>query len=542
MMDLFATTPTASELVDDTHAFFAPVSSDLVDSLVGQYQAMRQRISRVAEVIASPDLDGALHYFADAAGRNDRHLSRSTVATMFDEPGATAALNASFWSKAMRMTDVLDCMPQKRRDEWHKSISEHLAPDFTDETVRATLKDLLSQRQKFFAERVDGIFRALSGEHVTNAPEAFGKRMIVSRVINEWGSPDHSRTGTINDLRVVVAKFMGRDEPKWDASDSVVRYARSRPGEWIRLDGGALRIRCYKVGTAHLEVHPDMAWRLNQVLAGLYPLAIPAKFRQRPIKQAKEFQMLARPLPFAVLAVLAGLEQARDLNQDRGYRTNAYIPVPGIFALKYGSGEGSHAEAGKVLEMIGGTPAGQGRWAFDYDPLSVVRDIVSSGCLPDKKAHQYYPTPRPVGQAALALARVESGHSVLEPSAGQGALAELMPVSANVTCVEISKLHCAILESKGFATIQADFLEWSKSGALFDRVLMNPPFSEGRWQAHLLAAVGCVKQGGRLVAILPASAKGKSVLPGWSLDWSSAFDNQFQGTGVSVVLLTATRE
>jgi hypothetical protein len=46
---------------------------------------------------------------------------------------------------------------------------------------------------------------------------------------------------------------------------------------------------------------------------------------------------------------------------------------------------------------------------------------------------------------------------------------------------------------------------------------------------------------GRLVAILPASAKGKDVLPGLALEWSRVYENEFAGTSVDVVILVATR-
>ena len=60
----------------------------------------------------------------------------------------------------MQLTDVLDLMPQARRDAWHASIREHKCPDFDEATVRATLEDLLGQRHTFLAERVDGFFEA----------------------------------------------------------------------------------------------------------------------------------------------------------------------------------------------------------------------------------------------------------------------------------------------------------------------------------------------------------------------------------------------
>src|SRR5690606_32014413 len=100
-------------------------------------------------------------------------------------------------------------------------------------------------------------------------------------------------------------------------------------------------------------------------------------------------------------------------------------------------------------------------------------------------------------------------------------------------------IHCKVLVGKGYHTVWADFLAWG--GEVFDRIVMNPPFSEGRWQAHIQHAASLLADGGRLVAILPASAKGKDVLPGFDLTWSPIYDNEFAGTSVSVVILKAEK-
>lgn len=545
-------------ITGDEPEFFAPVASDLIDGLIGQYQAMRAKVERVAAVMNGPDLAGALHYFAEYAGRNDRHLSSSTVEKLFDPVGAIAHLNAAFWSKAMHLTDVLDVMPQARRDAWHKQIQNPLGekknswdtewtvepiPEFNEENVRSTLTALLTQREQFFAERVDGIFRSLSKTHVTNCPEGFSRRMILANVVDSWGTVGHGRAGVINDLRCIIARFMGREEPKYDATSSVVRYARERRGEWISIDGGALRIRCYMVGTAHLEVHPEMAWRLNAVLAQLYPLAIPSNFRERPKKRLKEFKMIGRPLPFAVLAKLATLDTARDLNPNRGFRDNTRVSVPGCYDFKYATNEASEqvtAEACRVLQALGGTPVSRTRWAFDYNPLEVIKEIVASGCLPDQKAHQFYPTPESLARIAVDLAEIGDGHQVLEPSAGMGGLADLLPAD-RTTCVEISPLHCKVLVAKGFKAVNdGDFLALPVSRA-FDRVVMNPPFSAGRWQAHTEHAAKMLTHRGRLVAILPASAKTSDLqLPAADVQWHGPYDNEFAGTSVSVRIMVAT--
>lgn len=540
---------------DDTPEFFAPANTDMIDGLLSEYKAMRAKVERVAAVMNGPDIEGAMCYFAEHAGSNDRHLSQSTVAQLFNLEGAIAHLNAAYWSKAMLLTDVLDLMPQARRDTWYAQIRCPLGskkhrldtkwevepiPEFSDENVRSTLISLLSQRENFFSERVDGIFQSLSRTHVTNAPEGFGRRMIIAGAIDAWGSVSYAKSGVINDLRCVIARFMGRAEPKWDATSDVVRYARDyRRGEWVSVDGGAIRIRCYAIGTAHLEVHPDMAWRLNCVLAKLYPAAIPSNFRERPKKRLKDFKMIGRPLPFAVLSRLGSLKEARELNPSRaGYRESAWIIVPGCYDFCNAENSSEHVinEASRVLQALGGTPVSHTRWAFDYDPLEAIREIVASGCVPDQKAHQYYPTPERLARIAVDLAEIGDDDTVLEPSAGMGGLADLLP-KERTTCVEISQLHCKVLESKNYEVVHGDFLAWN--GGKFNRIVMNPPFSEGRWQAHTEHAVAMLSPGGRLVAILPAGAKNRIDLPGLDCQWHGPYDNEFAGTSVSVVILVA---
>lgn len=525
------------ELLEDGAEFFAPMSADLIDSLVGEYSAMRGRVEALAAAVGQEQFAGALHYFIE--GNQSSRERWYNIDKLFCLKGAIAKLNATYWNKALQLTDVLDAMPQQRRDEWFEQINSNTAPDFEESTVRATLGDLLASRSKFFAERVDGIFRALSHEHVTNCPQGFGKRMILANVHSNFYSSS-SQCGHINDLRAVIAKFMGRDEPKWNSTRSVVEIARRRSGEWHNLDGGAIRIRVYKVGTAHLEVHPDMAWRLNAVLASLHPTAIPAEFRTKPkrARKVKDFELFDRPLPFAVVDVLAGMRPA-----DRA-GCAGLASTPHALCFDYSAdNKAAKDQAAQVLRAIGGVERYQNayRWfEFDYAPKEVINQIVCSGCIPDQKSHQFYPTPANVAAVAVELAQIGPDDECLEPSAGTGGLADLLPKERTL-CVEISDLHCKVLAAKGHNVVQADFLKWAAPGKV-DRIVMNPPFSEGRWQAHLEHAAGMLATDGRLVAILPASAKGKDVLPGWSLEWSQVFDNEFAGTSVSVVILVAIRK
>lgn len=496
--------------------FFAPAVTGLLDGLIADYKRQRAYIDRIADIVAG-ELGGCFRYFVDGNHRDHSRFAPS-VEELFDRKGAIAALNSDFWQRALAMTDVYDFMPQARRDEWNKQIREMKCVEFTEESVKPTIESLLAMRAQFMAERVDGIFRNLSGLHVTNSPMAFGKRMIISYMTNYYGD----KTGYINDLRCIIAKFMGRDTPKWNATAGLVKALQSRTGEWHIVDGGALRIRLYKKGTAHLEVHPDMAWRLNAILASIYPNAIPFEARQKPKARVKSFAVMERPLPFAVLDIIGSGYFKQDSHT---FRFDSYAADKGM----------AYQEAIRVLLSIGGVQTGYGSFEFDYYAKTVIDSIISMGCIPDQKSHQYYPTPETIAKIAVDMACIGPTDTVLEPSAGQGGLADFLP-KERTTCVEISELHYKILAAKGFNTVWHDFLDWW-TPLRFDRIVMNPPFSDGRWRTHLDTAYDLLKPGGRIVAVLPASAKNRVILPAKGISWSNVYSNEFSGTGVSVVVM-----
>ena len=69
---------------------------------------------------------------------------------------------------------------------------------------------------------------------------------------------------------------------------------------------------------------------------------------------------------------------------------------------------------------------------------------------------------------------------------------------------------------------------------------MNPPFSSGRWQAHVEHAAKLLNSGGKLVAIVPVSAWNKYQLDGYHIEWMSKHEGAFSGTSVSVAMMRVT--
>jgi hypothetical protein len=552
-------------------------------------------LERVASIFASGnEARRCLRYFIDGNADGQRYSGMHMAETLFKVDGAVDALNAAYWARLMESSDILDTMPQKRRTAWHDMIENYgmhapstldedgntvkgewtRIPDFTEETIQGTFAELLASRHKFFAERVDGIFSDLSPAHKTNLPSGFRSKLILNYVFDSCGFASQQRIGTLSDLRVVVARFMGRDDVGEGGhtvrmlTSRLVEYARNeRRGEWVTVDGGAIEIKGHKCGTMHVRVHDELAWRLNAVLAYLHPGAIPeaqcTRPKRGPTKAPPKVTLVTRPLPFAVLHALAEFTENKDTRRGQVDGKNWYRNYDQtetrVWHYGYGWSElDKHvrAEVTQVLESLGGVQIntgerGSGMFAFEYSVASALREIIASGCVPDAKAHQHYPTPPNLAARLVELAEIGPDDLVLEPSAGQGAIAEMLP-RGQTTCVEVSALHCAVLRAKGFTVIEGDFLKVSTITVKPTVVVTNPPFDRGQWEAHIVHAADLLASsptdpvwvrdrgfGSRLVAILPEGAPAKFSLPGFDLTWSEPI--AFPGTTISVVIMKAVR-
>lgn len=520
VVDAVTALATTSDVIGE---LFRPMPADKLAGLFAAYDRDRAGMASIAAELSNANL---VRHFV-AANLHERDRGMLTIERLGALEPAIKALDAHYWQMALDLTDVLDSMPQARRDQWHDQLQKRQAPPFERVSVLRTLQEMLDQRATYFAERVDGIFQALSREHLTNRPEGFSKRMIIARAHDGIGA-NYQTVGYIHDLRCVVAKLLGRDEPRRTLTIRAIEFGRkSMCGKWVELDGGALRMRVYKIGTAHLEVHEDVAWRLNQVLAHLHPGAIPAPHRERPrIREHRDYLLFDNPIAPAILDVLAN-----------GRIGSSALGERRIDLRRWDEDPVAMAAAERVLVALGGypVPAVPGAWQFNYPISTVINMVIASGKIPDGDAHQFYPTPREIAARMVAAADIKPGERVLEPSAGQGHITEFI-LTGHVVAVEASELHCAILRASGVKDVRcADFLAWRDG--LFYKVVMNPPFAGGRAIRHLEHAASMVAPGGRIVALLPSGLASKEVLPRWTLTWSERMP--FPGTSIEVVMLVA---
>jgi type I restriction-modification system DNA methylase subunit len=209
----------------------------------------------------------------------------------------------------------------------------------------------------------------------------------------------------------------------------------------------------------------------------------------------------------------------------------------------------------KILEAAGG------KWnrkaqahVFDGDAAEIMDQIILTGKVLNKKQElgQFF-SPIAVVERVIELAEISNGDSILEPSAGNGAILRVLrqrfPLNS-ITAVEIDESHTE-LSAMATRMFYGDFLDLrsvSHETGMFDRICMNPPFAKNASPAHVLKALSLLKPNGRLVSVMPSSVTFRTdklnkmvraaVDAGGSIE--ALPDNAFSesGTNVNTVIVT----
>ena len=123
-----------------------------------------------------------------------------------------------------------------------------------------------------------------------------------------------------------------------------------------------------------------------------------------------------------------------------------------------------------------------------------------------QEGHDYFATPEPVGYKMVQWLQSKPGQSLLEPSAGDGAIARWMPDNTYNTVVEPSRdLTPKLMRNVAGAKVVESTFENFDLHNKFDGIAMNPLFGHGGKTAveHVAKAYRHLKDGGRLIAIIP---------------------------------------
>ena len=135
----------------------------------------------------------------------------------------------------------------------------------------------------------------------------------------------------------------------------------------------------------------------------------------------------------------------------------------------------------------------------------------------------YFPTPDSVIAQMISEADIEDDMHVLEPSAGDGRIVRAVKSAypdIAVTGYEINPDRARESGARCF-----DFMQVNAEPK-YDRILMNPPFSHGRWYQHVIHAWDMLLPGGRLVAIIPFGSVREKDTERWNTIYREWFVNE----------------
>ena len=166
----------------------------------------------------------------------------------------------------------------------------------------------------------------------------------------------------------------------------------------------------------------------------------------------------------------------------------------------------------EALESLGG------KWSrklkahdFSEDPRSAIDGLLLSGEITRARdVLGFFPTPPELVARLFEPFSASSSATVLEPSAGNGAIVEAAVArGCSVVALEIDEKRAAGLAAKygpgtGVRVERADFMAWDTE-LRFDWVVMNPPFAQQQDIDHVARAYRLLKPGGKLAAIMSAS-------------------------------------
>lgn len=182
--------------------------------------------------------------------------------------------------------------------------------------------------------------------------------------------------------------------------------------------------------------------------------------------------------------------------------------------------------ANGILEHSGIVPVenqGVGGKEFDAatpsenDPFdNAVLDYYSNQKLNknNREGSDYFPTPEPLGYKMVEWAGLGEGDSVLEPSAGHGAIARYVPKTNEMVSIEPSQSLFTKLQLKagglGRKFLNNTFENYALNNK-HDVIVMNPPFDKAGTLAiqHVDKAFKHLDEGGRIVAIIPRGSTDK---------------------------------
>lgn len=166
----------------------------------------------------------------------------------------------------------------------------------------------------------------------------------------------------------------------------------------------------------------------------------------------------------------------------------------------------NYAQVKKTLLTAGGKYK---RCGFEFtEDAQLIKDRLLGGeAINDKKKFQFFATPGHLAEQLVEKADIQPHHRILEPSAGQGAISNLiLEINRDCTVVELMPENIKALTRQGYNVTEGCFLQCDSDDlGLFDRIVANPPFTKNQDIDHIKHMFSMLRPGGKLVSMASKS-------------------------------------
>lgn len=505
-----------------------PSNYDYIDTLVENYNRDKESCEEIHNKVNETP-DHIINYVFET----------SRYGLMYKSEEMYKRIKKHYWREVYRRSNMDDIISSKERELIHKMLDDEL-PDFTRDNIEQTLIGWADQGRKKFCEKVALCFERLSGDHITNQPQGFTKKLIFKHLAEyTWFPKTFSMYSfrsygldVVHDLRTSIQTLFKIPLSSRHDTDLILKTINER-NEYTSFDNGAFKVKVFKNGNSHIELHPHVAVALNSVLAEAFPNAIPPKHRTKTV-EIKEYTFEYRHLSERIKTELREFIMYGHTSKDP--ETGGTIhSFDGLRSKRHYV----HDYTKEILQFLDIKEVVEHNlYKSNYDMIEIIRHVIVNGMV-DYKSNQFYPTPENIVRDTMEvivddLIRSEKDISnlrILEPSAGRGAFADEFN---DIHCIEKEELNTVFLKHRHKNVVCGDFLFYNvkKESERYDIIVMNPPYNNKQWKTHVNHAKTLLKQDGVIYAILPTGKKDEFE----NCELVMTHNNEFENTTISTSL------
>ena len=249
-----------------SHALIPSIS---IDTFLAQRDSIHDRVRAAARSIAEA-MDIATQMTGDTI--YDLRIEVRHGRDFVDEVDHVCrAVDAALWSHLLDKSGLRTFLDATARERWADAFARKQVPELSRANIEATFSTLHQARGAMFERGVCEVFRKLSWDYKTNCPRAFGKRLVLTFLVDtpwEYARVSHRGADRIDDLLRVFSVLDGAVEPDHRQGAWHALNAARWPKETPVFAFPYFTLKGFKNGNGHLAfTRPDLVDEMNRILA-----------------------------------------------------------------------------------------------------------------------------------------------------------------------------------------------------------------------------------------------------------------------------------